>query len=240
MIAKKNPKFNLEKNRMAFLQLGLFIGASLILTAFTWRSPNSTLVAERLMHESDIPIETLDKPEVIKEEKQVIVDNDKQQNDQKQASQDIVDLNQNDLKTKKNQDKQTQAKVNPTPLPGVKTGKDLLPDLGDAPKLNEVVKWPDKEAHFPGEDVERLKFLKNTIEYPAYDLQWGTQGKVWVTFVVEKDGSITGVETLNSVSRGIDREARRVVRSMPKWIAGEKDGEKVRTQVRFAINFRIQ
>jgi protein TonB len=68
----------------------------------------------------------------------------------------------------------------------------------------------------------------------------GVQGKVYVTFVVEVDGSITDVKVLRGIGSGCDDEAVRVVKSMPKWVPGKQRGVPVRVQFNLPINFKLQ
>ena len=66
------------------------------------------------------------------------------------------------------------------------------------------------------------------------------QGRVFLSFVVEPDGKITNIVVERGVTRELDREAKRVVRKMPKWSAGEASGKKVRTRCRLPIVFTLQ
>jgi TonB family protein len=81
-------------------------------------------------------------------------------------------------------------------------------------------------------------YLNDNVKYPNRDYRNNISGKVIVTFVVEKDGSITNVKVIQSVSEGIDAEAIRVVSGMRKWNPGKQDGELVR--VRFALPIRFE
>ncbi|SFT67341.1 protein TonB [Lishizhenia tianjinensis] len=239
MIAKKNPKFNLEKNRMAYLQLGLFIGASMILTAFTWKTPTSNAEKQRAMQLADIPVEVIPKMEKMEEQPEEEVfqpQEDPTPPQDNQAQQNALDLNQ-DLQTQQNKDKDVDPSINPDIVDHIKIGDSDLPELGEPPVLDAPVEYPDEDAIFPGGPHEMKKFILNQAEYPAYDLQMGNKGKIYVLFIIEKDGSVSNVKTLNSISKGLDREAIRIVKSMPKWTPAVKDGEKVRTFVRIPINF---
>ena len=71
-------------------------------------------------------------------------------------------------------------------------------------------------------------------------LENGIQGKVFVEFVIEKDGSITNVRVLRSVDPSLDKEAIRVVSSMPKWKPGKQRGKAVRVSYTVPINFKLQ
>ncbi|MDX1445329.1 TonB family protein [Lishizhenia sp.] len=239
MIAKKNPKFNLEKTRLAYLQLGLFIGASMILTAFTWKTPTSNAQKQRNMQVADIPVEVVPKMEKMEEQKEEEVfqpKDDPTPPQNQQAQQNNMDLNQ-DLQKQQNKDKDVEPAIDPKIVDHIKIGNNELPPIGEPPVLDAPVEYPDKDAEFPGGSVQMKQFLVATAQYPVYDLQVGNKGKVYVIFIVEKDGSISNVKTLNSISKGLDREAIRVIKSMPKWKPAEKDGERVRTYVRIPINF---
>ena len=80
----------------------------------------------------------------------------------------------------------------------------------------------------------------NTIQYPVVAEENGVQGRVIVTFVVERDGSITELKVVKSVDPSLDREAVLVVRSMPKWTPGKQNGEAVRVKYTMPVTFRLQ
>lgn len=240
MIAKKNPKISNEKNRLAFLQLGLFIGGSIILTAFTWRTPHLMAQKEQIVHELDIPVELAPKIEEEEEiKKDEVLDNSQDdQNQDQQAQQNVQDLS-NELDLQKNKDKDPKPSVDPKPVDKIKIGKQDLPPVGEPP-ASPPVKFPDVEAEFIGGSVQMKRFIIDNANYPYYESQSGITGKVYVQFIVEKDGSISHVETLNSVSKGLDREAVRIIKSMPKWKPAEKDGEFVRSFMQIPINFTLE
>lgn len=84
-----------------------------------------------------------------------------------------------------------------------------------------------------------FQYLSNTIQYPVVAEKNGVQGRVIVTFVVERDGSITDVKVVKSVAPSLDREAVRVVRSMPKWTPGKQKGDAVRVKYTMPVTFRL-
>jgi protein TonB len=103
-----------------------------------------------------------------------------------------------------------------------------------------IVDYPDKEASFPKGVDKMKKFLAHNIQYPEISMEMGDQGKVFVQFVVEKNGLISQVKVLRGVSSAIDAETIRVVRSMPEWSPAESKGEVVRARCRIPINFILQ
>lgn len=237
MIAKKNAKVDLERNRFAYLQIGMLVAGGLMLTAFTWRNPITVAESvERSQDKADIPIEMIQqKVQEIQEEEIVI-----QQQQSDVLTIDRIDENQTEVQ---NQNQQTQTSVSNTVTLGQSTlGNNFNLNLGEKPEntLDEASRFPDDEAEFIGGKAELFKFIKSNIDYPEMAREFGIQGKVYVEFIVEKDGSITNVKIIHAVDKELDREAKRVVNKFPKWKPGYKDGEKIRTYVRQPIHFKLK
>ena len=93
---------------------------------------------------------------------------------------------------------------------------------------------------FPGGQEGMTKHIVTTIKYPEEARKNGIQGTVFVTFVVEKDGTVTNVKVLRGIGKECDEEAIRVVSAMPKWIAGTQRGEKVRVQYNLPLKFSLE
>lgn len=106
----------------------------------------------------------------------------------------------------------------------------------------EILTFVAEEASFPGGQAEMMKYLSKNIKYPEVAIQAGIQGKVTLRFVVGKDGSIENV----TVARGVpgcpecDREAIRVVKSMPKWKPAKNDGKVVKSYFNLPVTFKLQ
>jgi TonB family protein len=95
-------------------------------------------------------------------------------------------------------------------------------------------------AEFIG-GIEKMNlFISNNIKYPSESIELGEKGKVFITFVVETDGTISHVQVLKGVSKWIDREARRTIRMMPKWNPADCGGEIIRTRMNFPIQFALK
>lgn len=116
-----------------------------------------------------------------------------------------------------------------------------LPD-DDKVANNEVydIERVDVKPQFPGGNTEFLKLLNEQIKYPSECLKRGVQGRVFIRFVVEKDGTIGDIEILRSPDSALSEEAKRVLKLMPKWEPGQKDGKTVATRFSIPVNFRIQ
>ncbi len=93
---------------------------------------------------------------------------------------------------------------------------------------------------FPGGEGALMGYLRDNIHYPTVAAENGVQGRVVVGFVVERDGSITDVNILRGVDPSLDREAMRVVKSMPKWTPGKQNGSAVRVKYQVPVSFRLQ
>jgi protein TonB len=114
--------------------------------------------------------------------------------------------------------------------------------IDEAPKEEEtkVFDVVEQMPSFPGGDAELMKFLSTHIKYPVVAEENGIQGRVIATFVVERDGSITDVKVIKSVDPSLDKEAIRVLKSMPKWIPGKQNGSTVRVKYTVPVTFRLQ
>mgnify|MGYP003463000513 FL=1 len=105
---------------------------------------------------------------------------------------------------------------------------------------NKVFDVVEQMPSFPGGPSALMAYLSSHVKYPAVAEENGIQGRVTVQFVVEKDGSVTDVKTMKSVDPSLDREAERVVKSMPKWIPGKQNGSAVRVKYFVPVVFRLQ
>ncbi|GAB6007685.1 energy transducer TonB [Dysgonomonas reticulitermitis] len=92
---------------------------------------------------------------------------------------------------------------------------------------------------FPGGEAEMYAFIKKNLNYPAVDQEMGNQGRVTIRFVVSKTGEISNVQLVKGVSPGCDKEALRVIKSMPKWIPGRQNGEPVNVYFIIPVVFRL-
>ena len=104
-------------------------------------------------------------------------------------------------------------------------------------KTFEVV---EQMPTFSGGDAALMKYLSENIKYPKAAEKAGEQGRVVVNFIVEKDGAISNVNVVRSVTPTLDAEAVRVIKAMPKWVPGKQDGQFVRVKYNVPVSFRLQ
>ena len=106
-----------------------------------------------------------------------------------------------------------------------------------ATKVFDVV---EEMPSFPGGSAALMSYLSSNTKYPVVAQENGVQGRVIVSFVVERDGSISDVKVARSVDPSLDREAQRVVKSMPRWSPGKQNGSTVRVKYTVPVVFRLQ
>lgn len=114
------------------------------------------------------------------------------------------------------------------------------PEPPKAVEDNKIFEVVEQKPSFPGGDGALMSWLSQNIKYPSIAAEIGVQGRVIVQFVVEKDGSITDVKIAKSVDPSLDKEAARVIKSMPHWIAGRQNGSPVRVRFTVPVNFKLQ
>lgn len=225
MDAKKSPKADLESKKIVFIQIGLIISLSIVLFAFEWKSYDKR---EREFEQEivdDTPEEIVPiteqkvKPPPPPPPKQVTVIN---------IVEDDVEI-EDDIEIDADVDMDTEI-------------EEFVPmDLDEEEIVEEeIFQVVESMPGFPGGDVELQRFLNKNISYPIMARESGIQGRVYVTFVVETDGSITDVRVLRGIGGGCDEEAVRVVKMMPKWNPGKQRGKPVRVQFNLPVRFVLQ
>lgn len=107
-------------------------------------------------------------------------------------------------------------------------------------KNNMVFDVVEVMPQYPGGQIAMLKYIMENIKYPEQAMKKGIQGRVAVSFIVEKDGSISNVRPVHPVHPLLDKEAVRVVKSMPKWSPGKQHGKPVRVQLIVPIMFKLK
>ena len=110
----------------------------------------------------------------------------------------------------------------------------------EEPEEQEIFDVVEKMPEFPGGNAALMSYLAKNIKYPTIAQENGTQGRVIVQFVVNKDGSIVDAKVARSVDPYLDKEALRVINSMPKWNPGMQRNKPVRVKYTVPVMFRLQ
>ena len=220
METKKNNAQSAEKLRMPLALTGLLFTGGLVLASFTFVTP----VTEEL--ENNPSISRSEIQYVQEDKKDVVEPQPQERNEYVAPPQPIIIIDSN-----------IAIAPNPNPPidPPVITGS-----IGRTiTVVEDPIDFPDVDATFPGGQVALQKFIVSNVSYPEISIDMNEQGKVYLSFIVEKDGSISSIDIQKGVSKDLDREAKRVLRSMPNWNPGEVDGRKVRTRCSLPIVFTL-
>ena len=233
MESKKSKEADIEQIRSSLFMGGLIFVSGIVLAAFTFQTINGDDELDNVNEKTANNVYT---QEVKKEEIPPPIETP-QMDVPPPVSEDIVEEENNEIEPV------TVVEVKP---PDVKIAKELIigpvvveEEVIAVVEEEEVIEFPDVEAEFIGGPQALMKYIQLNIQYPPTSIEMNEQGKVYLSFVVEADGSITNVAVERGVSPDLDREAKRVVRSMPKWKPGEAKAKKSRTRCRLPINFQL-
>ena len=225
MEIKKNPHVDAERTRLPFTLVGLFFSAAFVFMAFTYRSGgNEGGSGDDGRSDKDVTFDA-------------IVQDEPPPPEETPPPPDMPEMPpppSDDVKEVEKEEEQTKVSIAPPDVPPPPPSTAPPP-----PPVDEIFDVVEDEPGFPGGEEAMQKFIKTNIKYPEMSIQMGDQGKVYVRFVVEKDGSISNVSIARGVTPELDREAMRVVKQMPKWSPGKQRGRPVRTNVVIPIVFKL-
>lgn len=222
METKKYKHADLERKRSVFFQIGLIVALGSAFAAFEWSSQDVQIPIEMI----GTPIEEdLDLPEVIK------VEEKKTEPIKKFKPLEEIIIAENDDPTATTPDFTSEV----APDASI-----TIPET-QAEEVDETVhviveRMPD----FPGGMGALMNYFARNIRYPVICAELNVQGKVYVGFVVDKDGSVTDVKVLRSPDANLSKEALRVVSLMPKWKPGKQGGKAVKVSYTVPVNFKLQ
>ena len=233
MESKKSKEADIEQIRSSLFMGGLIFVSGIVLAAFTFQTINGDDELDNVNEKTANNVYT---QEVKKEEIPPPIETP-QMDVPPPVSEDIVEEENNEIEPV------TVVEVKP---PDVKIAKELIigpvvveEEVIAVVEEEEVIEFPDVEAEFIGGPQALMKYIQLNIQYPPTSIEMNEQGKVYLSFVVEPDGSISNVVVERGVSPDLDKEAKRVVRSMPNWKPGESKAKKSRTRCRLPINFQL-
>lgn len=236
MNAKKNARHDLERKRTTIFAIGLLAAGSFTLAAFTYRSPLAVEEAKIASGHTTVDYQV---EQVTEQPKETPVS---ETSPQDQPEQSTINLMSTDIAEDIERTESSKDKVISNPDIGrvpYEFGKDDVKIIIRDVKPT-VYDFPDEEAAWIGGEAKMYEFIKKNMDYPIEAQESGEQGKVYVFFVVQPDGSISDISAEGDVHRSLKAEARRIVKSFPKWKPGTVDGFDVPTRVRLPINFILQ
>ncbi len=228
METQKTPKANLENKRPTWLLVGYVTVLAFMFVAFEWtrdvRVDTSGRITENVF-EQDMEIPLTRQPEVTPPPPpQVTPINDVLT---------IIDDDDTAEETNFASSEETGEDVVIKHIP-VTVDEEVVVEDDIFVIVEENPQFPD------GGTVGLLQYLGKNIKYPTIPQENGTQGRVTVQFVVNKDGSIVDVKVIRGVDPYLDKEAVRVISTMPKWIPGKQRGVPVRCKFTVPVTFKLQ
>lgn len=238
MIERKTYRADIDRQRPFIFLAALFISVSLFFIVLNWRSMDITSdLLDKLDDEPSIDMEILAK---LAPEKNLIAAKIHEKPKHTEKINKVDDV----AEQKKMEELKEQLKFTPSESDIADKLKDseaepIAPPVTDMDG-NELPKRIVEELpEFPGGMTEFMKWLNAAMKYPTRAQQSKQQGMVTVTFVVEKDGSISHIEFKKQTHTSLDSEVLRVLRIMPKWKPGKVHGKAVRTVVGLPVVFAL-
>lgn len=229
METKKSKKADLENKRGLFLSIGMFMALAIILYAFNYSSKVTKVeslgqVVATEVNEEMVPVTRQEEvkppppppPPAVVEILNIV-------DDQTTINEELEIMD-----TEATKDTKVEVKVaQMVKEEEVKPEEEIFVVVEDMPQ-------------FPGGELALRKYIATAIKYPTIAQENGIQGKVFVNFVVDRDGRVSNAKIARGVDPAIDKEALRVVMSLPKWKPGMQRGKPVRVSYTVPISFQLQ
>ena len=227
MEIKKSQKADLDSKKLTFTLIGLVVSLFIVWRVFEYKSyDKQTLDA----FQRQVEVIEEEMVEITKQEQpKPQIQAPKPQVTQIQVVEDDVEVEDIELNAEVDQNEVLEDYVYEAP-------EIEDEDIQEA----EVFKVVEEMPEFPGGTAKLLEYIQKNMKYPMMARESDIQGKVYVQFVVEPDGSISNVQVLRGIGGGCDEEAVRVVQSMPKFKPGKQRGQPVRVQYMVPIVFKLQ
>jgi len=221
METKKNPEIELKTRRPMFFNLGLLTSISIVLFAFEWKTPiqqTKLFTANQMdlweeLPEIPITVHEIPPPTI---QDPIIIETDDNE---------IIDKIEYEIEIDVD-------KAITTPSPFI-----LIPPVIE--KADEILDFTEVMPEPIGGMESWGSYLQKNLRYPTQARRMGVEGTVYVSFIVNKDGSISGVEVLRGIGAGCDDEAIRVIENAARWKPGLQGSRPVAVRMRLPIRFRL-
>ena len=227
MEIKKSEKADLERGKSTSLLIGFVMALAVMFVALEWTQreveDDSDLYAVVDIHMEDmmVPITMPEKKTVPPPPAAV-------------SKAEIIEIVEDDA------DIEEDIMVSPDDnVEWVDIDNDVDIIVEEEPEEPEVFMVVEDMPEFPGGTAALMQYLQKNIKYPAICRENNIQGRVLVTFIVNKDGAVVEPEVVKSVNPSLDKEALRVISTMPKWKPGSQRGKPVRVKYTVPVNFRL-
>ena len=230
MEIKKSRKADLEGGKGLSILMGIVVGLAVLFVGFEWGTQEKTIQKDEgiadIIAEEEIDITRQEEtppppppPPPVEQVAEVL-----------NVVEDDVEVENTDLLS--SEDNQAEAQTQTYVPPVVKVEE-------EEESSQQIFMVVEEMPEFPGGQAALMSFIAKSIKYPVVAQENGIQGRVTCSFVVNKDGSIVDAEVIRGIDPSLDKEALRVINTMPKWKPGKQRGKPVRVKFTVAINFRL-
>lgn len=224
MEAKKTPQADLTKKTSLFLAIGLVVSLGVTLAAFEWKKYEKGeimdlgMVADDFEELTEIPPTEQPPPPPPKIQQPQIIEIP----DEEEIEEEI----EIDLDVEITEETEVEEIV--------------FEEEPEEEEADEVFLVVEEQASFPGGMGEWNNFLKKNLKYPRQATRMGIEGAVFLSFIVDKQGSISDIQVIRGIGGGCDEEAIRVLKNSPKWAPGKQRGRAVKSRMQLRIVFRLK
>lgn len=217
METKKNPKISLENKKGLFFQIGLIITLLLIFGAFEWKSYDKVSYDLGQLNLDDL------EEEIIPITEQKI-----KPPPPPPPPPEVIEIVENDVVIE-----------DELIMEDTESDEDVMVEFEEEESDDEFFMVVEDMPAFPGGDLGLMKFIQRNVKYPPIAKEYNIEGKVYISFIVDKSGSVTNVKIVRGVDKNLDAEAVRVVKLLPKYKPGKQRGKPVRVMFTIPINFTL-
>ena len=216
MEPKKNPEISLEKKKGLFFQIGLIITLIIVLGAFEWRSYEKVDYNLGQLNLDDL------EEEIIPITKQEV-----KPPPPPPPPPEVIEIVEDEVEIEEELE-----------IEDTESDEDIAIEIEEESD-DEFFMVVENMPEFPGGDLGLMKYIQKNVKYPAIAKEYNITGKVYVSFIVDKSGSVTNAKIVRGVDKNLDAEALRVVKSLPKYKPGKQRGKPVRVMFTIPINFTL-
>ncbi|MBE6332376.1 MAG: energy transducer TonB [Bacteroidales bacterium] len=232
MEIKKDPKVNLESRKTTYVLTGLVGILAILFVGLEWANTSRRISSIAARND------------VVEEEEEIVmtVQNNTPPPPPPPPMPDVIEqltVVEDDVEIEEIE-MQSLEDDNNTVVEVVDLSADSGPSEEEETEGNQIFTVVEQQPEFPGGEAALMAYIKKNLKYPAFAAENGIQGRVTLSFTVEKDGSIANIEVMRSPAEELSKEAIRVVQSMPKWKPGKQRGKAVRVKYVLPVTFRLQ
>ena len=216
MEPKKNPEISLEKKKGMFFQIGLVATLIIVLVAFEWKSYEKVDYNLGQLNLDDL------EEEIIPITKQEV-----KPPPPPPPPPEVIEIVEDEVEIEEELE-----------IEDTESDEDIAIEIEEESD-DEFFMVVENMPEFPGGDLGLMKYIQKNVKYPPIAKEYNITGKVYVSFIVDKSGSVTNVKIVRGVDKNLDAEALRVVKSLPKYKPGKQRGKPVRVMFTIPINFTL-